>query len=304
MKTKYFKIGLLFAAIATMLTACESDRDANPVIGPENAPTTFVLNTPAMAEQFIQLTKENKVNLTWSQPNYAYNPIVTYQIQVGLVSGGNTTWCTDDQGNNVFLDKSFSTCNANIGGDEIAEAICKIDGFAKPEDYVDKGIREIAMRVRATVRDQVNKVVSGTEIFSNAVSFKNMAAYNAVKGKGKIWLIGDCSGSWIEPSESKAADLEPWMLEETEIGSKIYKGTFDMPAGVTFRFYAKLTGWDGGDSYGHQVDDNATDFQFSGSSFSEKYVKGKGSWHFPDFAGGKMTITIDMDKETVKFEIE
>ena len=29
MKTKYFKIGLLFAAIATMLTACESDRDAN-----------------------------------------------------------------------------------------------------------------------------------------------------------------------------------------------------------------------------------------------------------------------------------
>ena len=303
MKTKYFKSGLLFAAIAMLLTGCESDRDSNPVIGTDNAPTTFVLNTPAMSEQFIQLSADNKVNLTWTQPNYAYNPIVTYQIQVGLVSGGNTTWCADAEGNPVYLEKTFNTCNANVAGDEIAEAICKIDGFAKPEDYVDKGIREIAMRVRATIRDAANKETPGTEIISNAITFKHMAAYNAVKGKGKLWLIGDCSGAWIEPSAAKEADLEAWMVEETEIGSKIYEGTYDMPAGVTFRFYTKITGWDGGDSYGNQVDDNATDFQFSGSSFSEKYVKGKGSWHFPDFAGGKMKVTIDMNKETVKFEV-
>ena len=44
MKAKYFKTGLLFAAIAMMFTACDSDRDDNPVLGPANAPTEFVLN--------------------------------------------------------------------------------------------------------------------------------------------------------------------------------------------------------------------------------------------------------------------
>ena len=69
MKAKYFNIGVLMALVATLFTACDSDRDDNPVVGPSNTPTEFKLNEPAMSEQYIQLSKDNKVNLTWS-PEY------------------------------------------------------------------------------------------------------------------------------------------------------------------------------------------------------------------------------------------
>ena len=69
MKARYFKTGLLFAAIAMMFTACDSDRDDNPVLGPANAPTEFVLNASPLANQYIDIFKDNKINLTWSQPN-------------------------------------------------------------------------------------------------------------------------------------------------------------------------------------------------------------------------------------------
>ena len=140
------------------------------------------------------------------------------------------------------MEKTFNTCNANVAGDEIAEAICKIDGFAKPEDYVDKGIREIAMRVRATIRDAANKETPGTEIISNAITFKHMAAYNAVKGKGKLWLIGDCSGGWIEPSAAKEADLEA-LWEQLRNGKLMEESGFylctDKPAAAREYFGGK-----------------------------------------------------------------
>lgn len=304
MKTKYLRSGLFLAMAAMLFNACDTDRDDNPVIGPDNAPTEFVLNTPAMSEQFIQLSADNKVNLTWSQPNYVYNAIATYEIQVGVVDNGNVKWLTDEDGKPIYLDTNFNECNVNISGDEIAEAICKIDGFGTPEEYVDKGVREIAMRVRSTIRNASNEVVPGTEIVSNYVTFKHMAAYNAVKGIGTIWLIGSCGG-WKEPSAANAEALEPWIIYETEIGSKIYKGTFKIEAGdLTFRFYTKLTGWDGGASIGHKVNDEATECTFSADgSFADKYVSGKGSWQFNGFPGGDLEITIDTNASTVKFVI-
>ncbi|MBQ9644995.1 MAG: SusE domain-containing protein [Prevotella sp.] len=296
--------GLFLAMAAMLFNACDTDRDDNPVIGPDNAPTEFVLNTPAMSEQFIQLSADNKVNLTWSQPNYVYNAIATYEIQVGVVDNDNVKWLTDENGNPIYLDTSFNECNVNISGDEIAEAICKIDGFGTPEEYVDKGAREIAMRVRSTIRNASNEVMPGTEIVSNPITFKHMAAYNAVKGIGTIWIIGNCSG-WKEPSAANAEALEPWIVYETEIGSKVYYGVYDIPEGdLEFRFYTKLTGWDGGASIGHQEADQSTEVSFSGNSFTDKYVSpGKGSWKFVGFPGGKLAVTVDMNAQTVKFEI-
>ena len=83
------------------------------------------------------------------------------------------------------------------------------------------------------------------------------------------------------------------------------EGDVEMPEGdLTFRFYSKLTGWDGGDSYGFQVDDVATDFEFTNGSFSGTAMVGKGSWHFAVFDGGTMHIVVDMNNNTVKFTMK
>ena len=220
MKTKYFKSSLLFAVCALLFTACDSDRDDNPTLGPNHTASTFVLNTSAVADQYIQLAPENSVNLTWSQPDYGVNTVVNYKIQVGLVESGNVRW------SDGYLETGFNSCDVNVSGDEIAKAICKLDGFKTEDDYVDKGFREVAMRVAADIKTTSSQVVEGTEILSNMVTFKHMAAYCNVPTKGTLYVIGSCCG-WPEPSGSNKQTLLDggWYVTETEIGSNIWVAT-------------------------------------------------------------------------------
>jgi hypothetical protein len=298
MKTKYFKSSLLFAVCALLFTACDSDRDDNPTLGPNHTASTFVLNTSAVADQYIQLAPENSVNLTWSQPDYGVNTVVNYKIQVGLVESGNVRW------SDGYLETGFNSCDVNVSGDEIAKAICKLDGFKTEDDYVDKGFREVAMRVAADIKTTSSQVVEGTEILSNMVTFKHMAAYCNVPTKGTLYIVGSCCG-WPEPSGSNKQTLLDggWYVTETEIGSNIFKGVVEMPAGdLTFRFYSKLTGWGSDDnpegSIGQQAKDEAKEFTLPHTGTC---MPGKGSWSFPGFPGGKLDITVDMNNKSVSF---
>ena len=293
MKTRYFKSSLLLAAFAMLFAACDSDRDDNPTLGLNHTASTFVVNKSPMADQYIQLSADNTVRLTWTQPDYGVNTVVNYKIEVGM----NGTW--------EPLETSFLSCEALISGEEIAKAICKLDGFKTEDDYVDKGFRQVDMRVIASIMTTNSEVIPGTTITSNVVSFNHMAAYCNIPSKATLWVIGSCCG-WPEPSPSNKDKLVDgnWFIMETEIGSGIFNGTVTMPAGdLTFRFYSKLTGWDGGDSYGFQVDDVATEFEFDGSGvFNNTITKGKGSYQFNGFAGGDVELTVNLNKGTVKFE--
>ena len=130
MKAKYFKSGLLFAAFAMLFAACDSDRDDNPTLGPNHTASKFVVNTPAVTDQYIQLSPDNTVALTWTQPDYGVNTVVNYKVQVGLNDGGTEKW-------GDYLESGFTSCSVNISGAEIAKAICKIDGFKTEDEYVD-----------------------------------------------------------------------------------------------------------------------------------------------------------------------
>lgn len=295
MKAKYFKSGLLFAAIAMLFTACKSDRDDNPTLGLNHTATEFVVNQSPLTDQYIQLSPDNTVTLTWTQPNYGVNTVVNYKIQVSV---NGTSW--------EELGTSFISCKALVSGEEIAKAICKLDGFKTEDDYVDMGFRKISMRVVANIQTTQSEVIPGTTITSNVVTFNHMAAYCNIPTKATLWVIGDCCG-WPEPSPSNKDKLVDgnWFITETEIGSNVFKGTVDMPAGdLTFRFYGKLTGWDGGDSYGFIEDDTATEFSFSDGVFKNTIRKGKGSYYFPGFPGGKLDITVDLNKGAVEFVLQ
>lgn len=294
MKAKYILSSMLFAAFGMMFTSCDSDRDDNPTLGPNHTANTFVVNTSAVADQYIQLSPDNTVNLTWTQPNYGVNTVVNYSVEVGM----NGTW--------EPLETNYISCNVQLSGEEIAKAICKIDGFKTEDDYVPMGFRQVDFRVTAKIQTTASDVVPGTTITSNVVSFNHMAAYCNIPTKGTLWVIGSCCG-WPEPSAGNKETLVDgnWFIMETEIGSKIYKGTVTMPEGdLTFRFYGKLTGWDGGDSYGFQKDDTATEFAFTDGVFKNTIMKGKGSYAFPGFPGGVLELTVDLNKGTVQFVLQ
>ena len=299
MKTRYFKSSVLFAAVVMLFAACKSDRDDNPQLGPNHTASEFVVNTSAVADQYIQLAADNTVSLTWSQPNYGVNTVVNYKVQVGLRQNGSENW-------GEFLETGYTTCSANLSGEEIAKVICKLDGFVTEDDYVDMGFREVIMRVKADIQTTSSKLVEGTEILSNIVSFNHMAAYCMIPSKGTLWVIGSCCG-WPEPSPGNKQTLVDggWFIEETEIGSNVFEGEVDMPEGdLTFRFYAKLTGWDGGDSYGFKVEDEATEITLSEDGvYSGKGMTGKGSWTINGFPGGTMKLTVDRNNNTVRFEL-
>ena len=179
-----------------MLTSCSTDNDYNPSI---KSPTKFTINESPVANQYIKLAADNNVNLTWSQPDYGYNAFATYKVQVGLVENGNVNWFTKD-GQPKYLATSYTICNANISGEEIAEAICAIDGFKYAEDYIDMGYREIALRIYASINTSVGAEIPNTGILSeNYVTFKHMAVYNPIKSPGFIYLVGNVT-DWQTPN--------------------------------------------------------------------------------------------------------
>lgn len=300
---KILSLALMVLGGFAMLTSCSTDNDSNPTI---KSPTKFSINESPVADQYIQLAQDNNVNLTWSQPDYGYNAFATYQIQVGLVKDGQVTWYEKD-GQPKYLATTYTVCNANISGEEISEVLCAIDGFKYAEDYVSQGYREVAFRVYSSINTSMKAEVAGTGILSdNYVTFRHMAAYNAIKSPGYIYLVGNCT-DWQTPNAGNTEHYSAWRLfeKDDEIGSKVYYGTFELPAGAQFRFYRALTGWDQ-DSMGPQVDDSGVESAFTNGEFEGAIQtnKAKGTWLFSGFEGGTVEMKVDLNQNKVKFTVK
>ena len=304
MKNKLLLGTLLFCGIASLFTSCKDDRDDNPTF---RTPTEFKVNTPAMTDQYIQLSEDNTVHLTWSQPNYGYNAQATYSIQVGVVQDdGSIKWSQktikDDDGNIIgyeddFMISTYTTCSANISAEGMAMEINQADGVKEIEQYVDKGFRKIAVRVKAALIESNTTEVPGSTIISEPVFFNHMRSFGVIKKPAFIYLIGNYASPWIEPKASNAEVLEDWKLVETEIGNKNFEGTFDLPAGdFIFRFYEKLTGWGADNSWGADVPDmNDVPCKLKDGVFDFKpVVKGQSNWKFESIPAGSYTITFNM----------
>lgn len=313
MKNKLL-LGTLLMCIASLFTSCKDDRDDNPTF---KHPTSFTVNTPASTDQYIQLSADNTVHLTWSQPDYGYNALATYSIQVGVLQDdGTIKWCQkdvkDDDGNVIgkedeYLSTTYTKCSADISGEEVAQAINQADGVTKEEEYVDLGYRKIAFRVRAALFEALTTPVPGSEIISEPVYFNHMASYKSIKAPAFIYIIGSLNG-WLPPSPANAEALDPWKLYETEIGNNVYEGTFDVPAGdLQFRFYTYLDDWGSDDdpmgSVGPQKKDEGIDCVWDENMmYTDQLLQpGKGSWKFGGFTGGTVTFTVDMNTNTVIF---
>lgn len=68
------------AALAVFgMASCSEDTD--PVL---QKPTEFVLNVPAMQNQYIELANTSVVELVCSQPDYGYSAVAQYSAQMSL----------------------------------------------------------------------------------------------------------------------------------------------------------------------------------------------------------------------------
>lgn len=156
---KYSIMALLLAGMLSF-SACEADRDDNPVL---QEPTTFVLNTPAYANTTYDLDNSSSVELTCSQPDFGYTAPVTYSVQVSL---------SQDFADYTQLDTKYTTAKMNVDANEIAVALTNFK--------VAEGLLEDAFPVTETVYVRlVAEVSSATEVVASITS--NVITLNSVK---------------------------------------------------------------------------------------------------------------------------
>ena len=267
------------------MASCSQDRD--PVY---KAPTTFVLNVPAMQDQLIELTDGNTLELVCSQPDYGFAAAAVYSAQMSLSESFESSY--------DLTPLNESLAKMQIPQSDIATGYCELLGVTSEEEYQDlypNGFPAGKIYFRAVCQIPG---VENSRIESNVVAYNYVKPYFNVAVPGYIYLVGAPEG-WKGPDEANADHYADWRLFEASdaIGSHIYSGVFDIPAGdsAMFRFYTALTGWDA-DSYGVQVPDEAVQFPdaFADGTFTHDLVKGKGSFWFPNWEGGKMTIVVDM----------
>ena len=270
------------------LTACEQNTDPKLTIPEDHS---FVLNQPAFADQYLQLTQGNSFEVTCTQPDYGYAAAATYGIEVSL---------TED-----FADyRSIKPVNPALAKIEILDqdlalAMCELHGF-NGSNYQDLPAEKVYLRATCEIAG-----VEGTQCVSNVITLNNVKFYLAIMEPGQIYLVGS-PNKWPAPDPESEATLSKWQLNETGIGTGIFYNTFKLPAGENmFRFYRELTGWDGGASLGSQAEDNPIDIQgdFLDGIYDGPAVNGKGSWKFNLDKETMVGLTVDTNNMTVRIDI-
>lgn len=275
---------MAIACSAAAMVSCSDDSDPK-----FQAPTEFVLNTPALANQYYELTPEGTLVFTCSQPNYGFTASTTYGLQIAMTEDGDVY---------DIAPEVPTSAQIRVKASDVATGMCVLRGIKNEEQWDDPAAMPLYVRATAQLGSHGSSYIT-----SNWVKLSQVKGYFAVPQPGYIYLVGSPEG-WSGPDEANAAHYADWRLfENTEnIGSNVYYGVFDMPASPVFRFYTALSGWDGGDSWGSQADDSPIDYSLEpGGSITETLVKGKGSFQFPAFEGGEMTIIVDMNSKKVTF---
>lgn len=288
------KLSIFLAGLVAMFgfNGCSDDHDETVY----HAPTTFEMNQPALADQYITLTPTGTFTLeAKAQPDYGYSAVTQYSAIVSLTPEFTET--------RELENLTPTQSRMSFSAEKLAVAICQLQGIENEKDWAELGTDTPVTKLYFKGVAQLKGIEGSRIVSSNYVTLNNVQYYFAIPTPGYIYLVGAPEG-WAGPSASNAAHYEDWRLYEpaSAIGSKVYVGVFDIPEGqAMFRFYTALTGWDA-DSYGSQADDNPVDCTMTDGLFRKELVKGKGSFNFPAWPGGKMTITVDMVNMTVTMQ--
>ncbi len=280
------KLSIFFLSALALLGFASCEDDKEPVYSPAS-PDSFELLTPALQNQYYELTSNGTFELTAkSMPDFAQgHPIGPVEYK-GIVS------LTPDFRQTKTIPATNAATRLIFNDSNLAEAVCQLSGLTKED--VGYEFPE-PVKVYFKVSCKVTGIEGSDVVSSNYAVLNKIMPYFAIPSPGFIFLAGEPEG-WVGPSAAAKDHYWEWRLleKDDEIGSKVYYGTFPVEQGkAMFRFYTALTGWDP-DSYGSQEGDNPLDFPETDLGKPLKMVKGKGSYNFPDWPGGNMAIKVDM----------
>lgn len=180
--TKILKSALLLICAVCFFTACSDDNDENPVV---KSPTTFHLNTPALAANGIyDLTHSKSIELTCSQPDYGYPAVTRYTVEVATSA---------DMSDARALSGSYTTAKIEVDAAELASTLTEL--------YLVKGMSEhqfpltasVYIRVKAVQTTADNKEIEGTAITSNTIELSKVYfafSLPPVTVPEKLYLVG------------------------------------------------------------------------------------------------------------------
>lgn len=285
------RLSILFSALAVAFgfTACSDDDTPRYHEPDEN--TTIILNTPPFAQQLYLLDPLGTMEFSVKeQPDYGFAASVYYGLEMSL----------DKQEVYALTPSVLTSSKMEIKQADFATGLCSLNGVENEEDWNNNPAAQEVQKVYVRATAQLPTVESSL-VKSDWVELAQVQGYFAIPQPGFIYMIGSPEG-WSEPSAANAEKLADWRLFETTIGSQIYSGVFDVPAAPMFRFYTELNGWDDASvSFGLKADDgDNTDIELTDGQWQGTLVVGKGNINIPDYAGGTMTIVVNMKDKSIQ----
>jgi len=325
MKNKLIIASTIFFGAAAM-TSCAVDTE--PRI---EKPTEFKLNGPSVEESIYVFDADENGNctrdITFTVDHPDYGGVVTttvYQVQIAKSVADFEAWdesqlavepdiasspegaeapaAEDALPLTAMVDMTTTSTSITLDGEKFCMAVNEIYGLTMQN--VKDEPHPVAVRVHASVEN-----AEYADVWSNAITINVRSYVKPVPDQ--IWLVGAPQGWNI------AGDPD-WILEETEVGSKIYTGDFNIKAGdFMFRFYDVPGDWDHF-CIGSQSADSPLDIVDADGNPVETLteegvivpclqeangVNPKGSWNIPNWPGGKVHIEIDLNVNQVKFAL-
>lgn len=279
------KLNILAIAVASFLTftACEDDNDSNPVV---QQPTTFQLNTPALADNLYDLEQTSSISLTCQQPDYGYTAAVMYYTQMSLTNEWKEATSVEaDDATYVELDGSFTTCKLSMDAAAVNRNIVKLANYESDADVPADGV-SLYVRSRAIL-------ASGYECYSNVIELKVLPYYVALTAADpELWyLIGGCIGDGSWGSEVGVAVFPMSPVEGgvydavTGQGPLTYTGYF--PEGGGFKLVKTPGQW--ADQWGSSAN----------NSIDSPVKNDGGSGDFKVTASGYYTINLDTKNDVL-----
>lgn len=183
-------------AVLPFMASCETDTDSNPTL---QKPTSFVLNTPAYADNNVyDLANSESVNFTTTQPDYGYPAITVYEVQVSVDSKFAEVTTLDVPENIAYttLANTYTTANMDVDATELNNAIVAL--YQAAHDGADPS--GIPMSAYVRLLAHVNGV-SDSYCCSNVIELKNVVvSYIAVLPEN-VYVAGPSIRGGSEPKE-------------------------------------------------------------------------------------------------------
>lgn len=146
---------------ALLFTACEADRDSNPVLNLNQVQNPIHLNTPTFASGTYDFDNTEVIDMTCTAPAYGFPATVTYAVQLSIDA---------DMTRPNTLTTTFSSNRMNVTGKELAIATTKqlMDKRGMKQDDFPQTV-PVYLRIFAYLEG-----VPGSETYSNIVKLNEV----------------------------------------------------------------------------------------------------------------------------------